>query len=104
MTYLEYIQHTVGVNWIEEDRIYEVALIGEGLDPDDNYVAGKSVDMAIVAVIRNMLSGIKRVSEGGYTVELDTKALEKMLSYYLGKWGLKDYTKPIITGRATYLW
>lgn len=104
MTYLEYIKNTVGVGWIDGDAIYETAIIGEGLDPNADFVAGRKIDMAIMSVIRSMLAGYKKVSEGGYTIELDTKALQSLLSYYYAKWKILDPSKPIITGRATYLW
>lgn len=105
MTNLEYIKGKVGANYPIGEATFENAIIASGLDPNEQYVPGKSFDLAFIDVLMTLIASAKRISEGGYTVELDLKALNDLLTFYLRKWGLPDPSNPIIRGRrATRLW
>lgn len=105
MTNLEYIKGKVGANYPIEDDTFNNAIIASGLDPNEQYEAGKSFDLAFIDVLMTLIASAKRISEGGYTVELDLRALNDLLTFYLRKWDLPDPSNPIIRGRrATRLW
>lgn len=89
MTNLEAIQAKVN-NYPIDQNTFEVALIESGLNPDDDYVGGIKFDFGMVKLIVSLLTSAKRISEGGYAVELDTSALKNMLDYYLNLWGWRS--------------
>lgn len=103
MTNLEAIKASIGANYPVDDASFTMALEGVGIIPSDAYVAGKSFDMALIALIDSLLSGASRISEGGYTIEVNADALWKLRSFLLAKWGLPDFSKPILRDQ-TNLW
>lgn len=105
MTNLEYIKVKIGANYPIDDVTFEYALIGSGLDPNAEYVAGKAFDFAFIDMLVTLIASAERISEGGYTVQLNLDALRSLLLWYLNKWGLPAPGQPIIRGRrATQLW
>lgn len=105
MTNLQYIQTKVGMNYPIDSDVFTNALSAAGIDPDENYVAGRAFDYAFIDVLVSLIASAERISEGGYTVELNIDGLRSLLSWYLNKWGLSAPGQPVIRGRrATMLW
>lgn len=103
MTNLEAIRASIGANYPVDDASFTMALAGLGLDPDADYVAGRDFDLALVALIDTLLAGVTRISEGGYTIEINADALWKLRSWYLRKWGIPDLTGAYLRDR-TNMW
>lgn len=93
MTNLEAIQAKVN-NYPIDDATFEVALIESKLDPNTEFVGGKAFDWGMVKLIVSLLTSASRISEGGYTVELDMNALRGLLNYYLNLWGWRNPMNP----------
>lgn len=93
MTNLEAIQAKVN-NYPIDKSTFEVALIESGLNPNATFVGGKSFDWGMVKLIVSLLTSASRISEGGYTVELDMTALRELLNYYLNLWGWRNPMTP----------
>lgn len=103
MTNLEAVKVKIANNYPLEDEFFEVALIEAGIVAGDEFVGGKSFDRSMVNLLLSLMASAERISEGGYTVELNIDALQRLLSYYLNKWGWPDPSKPIIRDKS-YLW
>lgn len=103
MTNLEAIKASIGGNYPVDDASFIMALEGVGIDPYGTYLAGKAYDMALIALIDSLIAGASRISEGGYTVEINTDGLLRLRSLLLGKWGLVDYSRPVLRDQ-TNLW
>lgn len=93
MTNLEAIQAKVN-NYPIDDATFQVALIESGLNPTDEFKGGKAFDLGMVKLIVSLLTSASRISEGGYTVELDMTALRELLNYYLNLWGWRNPMTP----------
>lgn len=105
MTNLEYIKSQLGNNYPLDDDFFTNTLVVDGLMPDDDFVKGKDFDLAFINALWMLIGSAKRISEGGYTVEIDTTALLKLISMLYRKWGLDDLTKDgYVTGKPTYTW
>lgn len=105
MTNIEYIRGVLGVNYPLDDTFFESILVGKGINPTDEYVAGIKFDTALIDSLWLMIASAKRISEGGYTVEIDTNALLKVISWLYNKNGLRDLTKDgYASGYPTKLW
>lgn len=105
MTNLDYIKSKIGQNYPLDDATFEHALEASGIVPDDVYIISKGFDMAFIDLLVTLIASAERISEGGYTVQLNLDALRSLLLWYLNKWGLPAPGQPIIRGRrATQLW
>lgn len=93
MTNLEAIQAKVN-NYPIDEATFGVALIESGLNPNDTFVGGKSFDWGMVKLIVSLLTSASKISEGGYTVELDLNAFQNLLNYYLNLWGWRNPMNP----------
>lgn len=103
MTNLEAIKVKVGLNYPIDDATFEVAVTESGIDPDAEFTGGKSFDMALISILLSLIGSAERISEGGYTVQLNLDALTRLLTYLRNKWNLPDYTQPKLRNR-TFLW
>lgn len=103
MTNLEAIRASIGGNYPVDDASFALALATLGLDPDAEYVPGQTFDLALISLIDTLIGGVSRISEGGYTIELNMDALLGLRSLLLRRWGLVDYSKPYLRDR-TNMW
>lgn len=94
MTNLEAIQAKIGMNYPIDSHTFEVALIESGIDPTADFEGGKPFDWAMVKILVSLIGSAERISEGGYTVELNLDALWKLLSWYLSIWGWRNPLEP----------
>lgn len=100
MTNLEAIEARIGLNYPIEDATFEVAVVESGVNPDDMFTGGKSFDMALIAIIDTLIGSAERISEGGYTVQLNLDALYRLRSLLSRKWGLPDLSQPYLIDRT----
>jgi len=100
MTNLEAIEARIGLNYPIEDATFEVAVVESGVNPDDTFTGGKSFDMALIAIIDTLIGSAERISEGGYTVQLNLDALYRLRSLLSRKWGLPDLSQPYLIDRT----
>lgn len=103
MTNLEAAKSLIGSNYPFDEYTYENGLAYAGLDPNEVYVKGKAFDLAMADFILWLSTSAKRISEGGYTVEIDVAALLKVRSLLLRKWGLDDGEGPRLRNKS-WLW
>ena len=87
MTVQEAIQAKIGLNYPIEENTFLVALEEAGVSPSADFQAGKQFDRALVSVIDTLVGSAERISEGGYTVQLDLEALLKLRGLIARKWG-----------------
>lgn len=100
MTNLEAIQAKVGLNYPIEDVTFDVAVAESGINPIGEFTGGRSFDFAFIAVIDSLLASAERISEGGYTVQLNLDALFRLRSMLYRKWGIPDPTAPYLVDRT----
>lgn len=103
MTNLEAAKAAIGQNYPFDEASYILALSGAGLDPAAEQVPGKEFDLALADSILYLITSAQRISEGGYTVEIDTDALLKLYEILRRKWDKPDYSGPILRDR-TWMW
>ena len=100
MTNLEAIQAKVGLNYPIEDATFEIAVVESGIDPDAEFTGGRAFDFAFIAIIDSLLASAERISEGGYTVQLNLDALFRLRSLLYRKWGVPDPSAPYLVDRT----
>lgn len=90
MTNRQAIEAKIGLNYPIDSVTFEYALIGSDIDPDANFVPGRAFDMALIAIIDTLIGSAERITESGYTVQLNLDALYRLRSLLVRKWGLPD--------------
>lgn len=100
MTNLEAIKAKVGLNYPLEDDTFNIAVTESGIDPNAIFTGGKSFDFAFIAILDSLLASAERISEGGYTVQLNLDALFKLRSLLYRKWGVPDPSAPYLIDRT----
>lgn len=100
MTNLEAIKGKVALNYPIEDVTFDIAVAESGVDPDAEFTGGRSFDFALIGILTSLLASAERISEGGYTVQLNLDALFKLLSFLYRKWGIPDPTTPYLKDRT----
>lgn len=90
MTNIEYVRAVMGVNYPLDDAFFTATLTGEGVMPDDEYVKGRTFDIALANSLIFLLASAERISEGGYTVQLNFDAIRSLISLLFKRWGLPD--------------
>lgn len=103
MTNLEAIQAKIANNYPLDDASFEAALIESGVDGTAVFTGGKAFDRSMVNLIVILLGSASRISEGGYTVEINTQGLNTLLNWYLNRWGWRNPLSPVIRDRSR-LW
>lgn len=103
MTNIEAAEAAIGQNYPFDESTYRVGLASAGLDPNAEMTPGKSFDLALAALILYLITAASRISEGGYTVELDMDALLRARSLLLQKWDRPDYSGPVLRNK-TWQW
>lgn len=103
-TYLETARDLLGV---DEDQLSDTVIFSgfaaNGINPADEYVESKASDIALANFMLWLSIRAKRISEGGYTVEIDAAALLQVRSLLLRKWGLDDGQGPRLRNKS-WLW
>lgn len=102
MTNLEAAKAAVGANYPWNDTTFQLGLVSVGLDPAAQMVSGKAFDAALAALILYLITSAD-ITEGGYSVKLDRKAMLEARKALLAKWDLPDGTGPTLRDR-TNLW
>lgn len=97
---LEVIKALIGVNYPIEDATFEEALKQSGIDPTAENELGKAFDMSLITLIVLLFSFAERISEGGYTVQLNLDALQRLLDWLYWKWGIPNPNKPYLIDRT----
>ena len=76
-----------------------------GLNPEDDYTPSREFDYAVYMSCISLLSGVSKISESGYTIEVNTEGLKWLFRLYAEKWGWDDPTNTIgQIKNATNLW
>src|SRR5262245_51810163 len=85
------------------DNSLEKAMIDNDVTGATAYVktAEESIDKCAIAILEGILSD-PDITEGGYSINFDRKAVEDRLSILKGKYGLDDSLKPKVTSRSVW--
>ena len=100
MTNLEAIKAKIGINYPIDDATFEVAVAEANIDPNAEFTGGKSFDFAFISILNSLLASAERISEGGYTVQLNLDALFKLRSFLYRKWGIPDPSSAYLIDRT----
>ena len=100
MKNLEAIEASIGLNYPIEDATFQMAVAQSGIDASADFTGGKSYDLALIAIIDTLIGSAERISEGGYTVQLNLDALYRLRSLLTRKWGLVDPTQAYLVDRT----
>jgi hypothetical protein len=103
MTNLEAAKAAIGQNYPFDEDTFILGLTSAGLDPAAEQVPGKTFDLALAALILYLIAAAERISEGGYTVELNADALMELYRILRRRWDKPDLTGPILRDR-TWMW
>lgn len=103
MTNLETVKALIGSNYPFDEETFLAGLALSGLDPNDVFVSGKVSDIAFADFILFLTASARRISEGGYTIEIDTDALFRLRKILLDRWGIADGEGATLRNK-TYLW
>lgn len=103
MTNLKVAEDLIGSNYPFDEDTFNTGLLVAGIDPGADFVPGKSFDIAFASFIMFLTSAATKISEGGYTVEIDPKNLLNLRKVLLAKWGISDNMGATLVDR-TYLW
>lgn len=103
MTNLEAIEARIALNYPIEDATFLAAVAESGLDAEATYSPGRSFDRALIAVIDTLIGSAERISEGGYTAQLNLDALYRLRSLLSRKWGWPDLSQPYLIDK-TNMW
>lgn len=103
MTNLEVITGLIGSNYPYDENTFTTGLLLGGLVPTDDFIAGRASDIAIASFLLFLTTSAEKISEGGYTVEINIDALFKLRKVLLDRWGLPDGLSPRLINK-TYLW
>lgn len=103
MDNLSVIKALIGSNYPFDEDVFRAGLIYSGIDPCDVYSSSRDTDIGFANFILFLTTTAKRVSEGGYTVEIDIEALFRVRSILLGRWGIPDGEGATLRDRS-YLW
>lgn len=103
MTNLESVKALIGLNYPFDDETFTAGLALAGLDPNGTYEPGRASDVAFADFILFLTASARRISEGGYTVEIDTNALFRLRAILLNKWGIASGEGATLRNK-TYLW
>lgn len=90
MTNIDAIEAKIGLNYPIEDATFAAAIAESGINPADEFTGGKSFDLALIAIIDTLIGSTERITESGYTVQLNLDALYRLRSLLVRKWGLPD--------------
>ncbi len=83
----------------------EKVLSDHALFSGGGYIAvdhGRLIDLSAVDILKKVMSRAS-VSEGGYSVRWDTKAIAARIAGYYAKWEMSDPGEPTISD-ISYLW
>jgi hypothetical protein len=85
------------------DHSLEKAMIDNDVTGGSTYVKlnEKSIDLCAIDVLQGLLSE-PNVSEGGYSISYDRKAVLDRLNYLNQKHGLVDAAKPTVTSKSPW--
>lgn len=100
MTNRQAIEAKIGLNYPIDSVTLEYALIGGEIDPDSNFVPGRPFDMALIAIIDTLIGSAERISESGYTVQLNLDALYRLRSLLVRKWGDPDLSGAYLINKS----
>ena len=103
MTNIEAVKALIGTNYPYDEESFINGLVMSGLDPNSKFISGKVSDIAFADFILFLVTSAKRISEGGYTVEIDIDALFRVRSILLGRWGIPDGEGATLRDQS-YLW
>lgn len=106
MNTLKALQSKIGLNYPGIEDAATVALIDQGLTGQETYSADylEKVEIAQAGLILTLLTSVKSVTEGGYSISLaDRESLTNVYTLIVGKYGLPDLLNPSITD-SSYLW
>jgi hypothetical protein len=93
MTNLQVLQGSAGLNYPIDDETYEANLVKNGLLPTDTFIVGnqRGIDLAISDLALTLIFSAKKISDDGYSVELQSiDDLWDLRWWYRHKWGLPD--------------
>lgn len=100
MTNRQAIEAKIGLNYPIDSVTFEYALMGLDIDPEFGFIPGKSFDMALVSLIDTLIGSAERITESGYTVQLNLDALYRLRSLLVRKWGDPDLSGAILRDRS----
>lgn len=100
MTNRQAIEAKIGLNYPIDSVTFEYALMGLDIDPESAFVPGKAFDMALVSLIDTLIGSAERITESGYTVQLNLDALYRLRSLLVRKWGDPDLSGAILRDRS----
>ena len=102
MTNREAIEARIGLNYPIEEGTFLAAIGESGIDPNAEFSPGMPFDRALVAAIDTLIGSAERISEGGFTSQLNLDALFKLRTLLARKWDWPDLG-PYLRDR-TYRW
>lgn len=94
-TNLNQLKNLLNLNYPISDDFLIAQLRSYGIDPDGEYVPGNAFDYILFQSAIGLLSGAVRISESGYTVELNTEGLKYLIRMLANKWGWIDPTSDL---------
>lgn len=85
------------------DNSLEKAMIDNSVSATTDYTSteAESIDKCAIAVLEGLLSD-PDVSEGGYSINFDRKAVQDRISILKSKYGIDDPLKPSVTSRPVW--
>lgn len=100
MTNRQAIEAKIGLNYPIDSVTFEYALMGLDIDPEAWFVPGKAFDMALVSLIDTLIGSAERITESGFTVQMNLDALYRLRSLLVRKWGDPDLSGAILRDRS----
>lgn len=82
-------------NYPISDEFVNSQLAMSGLNPEDDYMPSNAFDYAIYMSCVFLLGGVNKISESGYTIEMNVEGLKYLLKFYANKWGWEDITSTL---------
>lgn len=85
------------------DNSLEKAMIDNDVTGGSTYTKDneKNIDLCAIDILQGLLSD-PDVSEGGYSINFDRKAVQERLNYLNSKHDLVDAGKPVVTGKSIW--
>lgn len=103
MTNIEAVKALIGSNYPYDEGLFESGLTMSCLDPNAIFEAGKTTDIAFADFILFLTTSASRISEGGYTVEINIDALFRVRNILLNRWGVSTNEGAVLIDK-TYTW
>ena len=104
-TNLSQLKNLLNLNYPISDDYLTAQLRSYSLDPDGEYIPNNAFDYVLFQSAIVLLSGAVRISESGYTVELNTEGLKYLIRMLANKWGWIDPTSDLgVIKNATNKW